>query len=87
MPDHALSGCSLSLRTCGLWAQTTFMYGVIIAKRLILRLWKSGEAPTLKEMLSVLTELLHMERLRYDMMDKLKIFQNIWQPFSDLLAQ
>ena len=67
--------------------QNTFMYGVIIAKRLILRLWKSETVPTFQEWLSELTGVIHIERVRYGLLNKLRVFYKIWQPSLDHLAQ
>lgn len=86
-PNIALFGYSRSLLTQSFSVQNTFMYGVIIAKRLILRLWKSETAPTFKDWLSELTGVLHLERLRYGLLNRLKVFFKIWQPFLDHLAQ
>lgn len=85
-PIVALFGYSLSLPNQSLSLQNTLMYGVIIAKRMILRLWKSVTTPTFENWLSELTGVLHLERLRYSLLNKLKIFYKIWQPFLDHLA-
>ena len=84
-PNIALFGYSLSLRKQGHSVQSTFMYGVIIAKRCILRLWKSETVPTFQEWLSELTGVL--ERVRYGLLNKLRVFYKVWQPFLDHLAQ
>ena len=86
-PNIGLFGYSLSLRNQGHSVQNTFMYGVIIAKRLILRLWKSETVPTFQEWLSELTGVIHIERVRYGLLNKLRVFYKIWQPSLDHLAQ
>lgn len=86
-PSIALFGYSLLLLDQSLSVENTLMYGMVIAKRLILRLWKSEAAPTFKDWLSELTGVLHLERLRYDLSNRLKIFYRIWQPILDHITQ
>ena len=86
-PEVALFGYSLSLLPQSIPVQHTIMYGMLIAKRLILMLWKSETVPLFKTWLSELTSLLHMEKIRYSLTNNLKQFYKIWQPFLDHLAQ
>lgn len=86
-PEITLFGYSISLLNPSLSVQNTIMYGMIIAKKLILRLWKSETVPHFKTWLTELTSVLHMEKIRYGMMDNLNKFYNTWQPFLDHLAQ
>ena len=86
-PEVALFGYSLSLLPQSIPVQHTIMYRMLIAKRLILMLWKSETVPLFKMWLSELTSLLHMEKIRYSLTNNLKQFFKIWQPFLDHLAQ
>lgn len=86
-PEIALFGFSSSLQNHSLSLQRTIMYGMIIAKRVILNLWKSDTSPQFKTWLTDLTSVLHIEKIRYGMMGSLDKFSNIWQPFLDYLTQ
>lgn len=68
-------------------AQQCFVsYGIIIAKKLILTMWKSERAPTSKMWLQELTATLHMERIRHILKDKLHFFDKTWQPLLSYLT-
>lgn len=61
--------------------QNTIMYGMVVAKKMILKLWKSDTVPQFKIWLSEVIGILHMEKVRYGTMDNLNTFSDIWQPF------
>ena len=54
---------------------------MVIAKRDILTLWKGVEVPSFNAWLAELTNLLQMERIRYDVSLKTKVFEKMWLPF------
>ncbi len=54
---------------------------LISAKKRILLFWKKKEVPTLKLRLTELTATLHLERIRYTLIDKILLFEKIWSPF------
>ena len=56
-------------------------YGLIAAKKLILKFWKGAEVPPVRLWISDLTDTLHLERIRFILSDKLKQFSKIWSPF------
>lgn len=56
---------------------------MIIAKKIVLPLWRSGTVPQFKMWLRELTALLHRERIRYTLEGKLSKFFDVWQPFLD----
>ena len=80
-PMIALFGVSPSLLKHKVSVQSTIMYGMVIAKKMILKLWKSDTVPQFKIWLDELISILHMEKVRYSMMDNLDTFSDIWQPF------
>lgn len=66
--------------------QTHLMsYGLMSAKKLILLLWKGKEVPSLKAWISVMTDTLRLERIRYYVDDRLNDFEQIWKPFTTFL--
>ncbi|CAI5659845.1 unnamed protein product [Oreochromis niloticus] len=69
-------------------SQKRFMsYALIIAKKLILQLWKGNETPVLKMWLTELTNTLHLEKIRYTMNDNVKDFELIWHPLLTYLGK
>ena len=80
-PMIALFGVSPSLLKHRVSMQSTIMYGMVVAKKMILKLWKSDTVPQFRIWLSELIGILHMEKVRYGMMDNLNTFSDIWQPF------
>lgn len=60
---------------------------MVVAKKIILTLWKSDNVPQFKMWLGELTALLHMERIRYTLEEKLSKFFDVWQPFLDHLSK
>ncbi|XP_027881709.1 uncharacterized protein LOC114149798 [Xiphophorus couchianus] len=85
-PQIALFGHSPSLRNCSISMQTTVVYGMVIAKKVILRLWKTDKVPQFKMWLSNFTEIIHLEKLRYVVGFSNK-FCSIWQPVLDYLSR
>lgn len=77
-----LSGQSKKLKSTQI---PLLVYGLMCAKRLILLLWKGKELPSLKAWISVLTDTLHLERIRYIINDKLEDFDQIWRPLIEHL--
>lgn len=73
-PMIALFGVSPSLLKHRVLVQSTIMYGMVIAKKMILKLWKSDTVPQFKIWLSEVISILHMEKVRYDMMDNFNTF-------------
>lgn len=59
---------------------------MIIAKKNILTLWKTDTVPQFNMWLSEIANVLHTEKIRYTVEDKLDRFAEIWQPFLEHLA-
>ena len=79
-PETALFGHSTTLENLDHNARTILVYGMVIAKRCILKLWKSDSAPQFDTWLSELMGILHVERLRYDLSGNSQKFLAIWNP-------
>lgn len=84
-PLFIILGISEFFRKLSVAQQRFLSYCFIIAKRLILILWKSTTVPTSKMWLEDLTNTLHLERIRYVLKDRLKLFNKTWEPFISFL--
>lgn len=60
--------------------QQLLSYGLLIAKKLILKFWKNINVPTVKMWLDEMIRLLHLERIRFSLSNKLDQFDKIWSP-------
>ena len=85
-PYCALLGGVQDLSFLSHYQHKAMEYGMVIAKRNILTHWKGGEVPCFKAWLAELTSLLHMERIRYDVSLKPKVFDKMWLPFLNHLS-
>ena len=59
-------------------------YGLLTAKKLILTFWRKQQA-SLQVWLSELTNILHLEEIRFSLRDKRHHFDRIWAPFVSYL--
>ena len=53
---------------------------MMLAKKLILRVWKLDSVPTYDLWLGEMSNTLHLERLRYYKDDRGDVFDKIWDP-------
>lgn len=60
--------------------QQSLCFGAILAKRLILRHWKSDNVPSIEMWMRELSEALCMEKLRYKNAGRQAIFDKVWEP-------
>lgn len=60
--------------------------GLLLAKRVIATAWKEVDRPRIGRWLSELTATLPLEKITYAIRGKQPIFDNIWGPFSNFLA-
>lgn len=79
----ALFGSSSSLLRLSLAAQTTVLFVMIVAKKMIMTLWKSDTVPQIKMWLAELTALSQRDTLE----DQLSEFFDVWQPVLDHLSK
>lgn len=79
-PDTALLGHSNMLRNLDCNVRTALSLCMIIAKRCILQLWKFDVAPKFETWLRELMNILHVERLRYELSGNILKFSKIWSP-------
>ncbi len=61
------------------------LFGMIIAKRVILRMWKTDLAPKFEIWSRDLVNMLVLERLRYISNDKSGVFDKIWSQILEHL--
>lgn len=60
--------------------------GLLLAKRVIAIAWKEVDRPRIGRWLSELTTTLPLEKITYAIRGKQPIFDNIWGPFNNFLA-
>ena len=70
-PEAALFGTSVNMDKLCKSDRDVINYGLLIAKRCILQLWKSDDSPHLNMWLREFTGVLHVERLRHKISGKL----------------
>ncbi|CAI5656405.1 unnamed protein product [Oreochromis niloticus] len=82
-PDGVLAvlGCSLTSLALRRPLQKALMFGMIVAKRLILRAWKSPSPPLFRVWLREMIACLYIEEVRYRLADTHVKFVEIWGPF------
>ena len=59
----------------------------LLARKLILQAWKSDKPPTVELWLKELGNVLHLERIRFTLSKKERLFQRIWSPIIEMLAE
>lgn len=59
---------------------------MVIAKKIILRVWNKEIAPCLETWLTEFYSTLLMEKIRYEMLEKASRFKQMWQPFLDFIS-
>ena len=79
-PETALLGHSNILKNLDGNICIVLTHGMLIAKRCILKLWKSDLVPTFETWLKELISVLHVERLRYELSGNSLKFSKIWTP-------
>lgn len=86
-PDgiFAILHCSTYSITLPTALQEALMFGMVIAKRVILREWKSCSPPCFKQWLNDMVSCLYLEELRYTISDNCTKFFKIWGPFIDYI--
>lgn len=84
-PESALLGYSITLDNLDRDLRSAIMYGMVIAKRCILKLWRSDESPQFAVWLREFVGALHIERLRYVMSGNLQKFHAVWRPILEHL--
>ncbi len=79
-PETALLGHSNILKNLDCNIRIALIHGMMIAKRCILKLWKSDLAPKFETWLRELLSILHVERLRYELSGNPLKFSRMWSP-------
>ena len=79
-PETAFLGISNTLDKMRRNVSTVVAYGMVRAKRCILRVWKSNSPPNFEAWLRELVGILHTEKLRYEISSKLQKCCGVWGP-------
>lgn len=74
-------GCSDQTLLCSKSLQQAIMFGMTIAKRVILREWKASTPPSYSRWLNEVMSCLYLEEIRYKLTDNHDKFTKIWGPF------
>lgn len=74
------------LETLSHWKTLSIQYGMVIAKKIILKIWNKEISPRFETWLKEISSTLYMEKIRYETSGKAKSFKQIWQPFLDYIA-
>lgn len=89
MPDVliVLLGCSDQTSTLPSSIQQAIKFGMVIAKRVILREWKAVTPPSIHKWLNDMTSCLYLEEIRYNLSDQRDKFVKTWGPFMVYIRQ
>ena len=79
--------CSTYALTLPKALQEALAFGLVVAKRVILREWKSSSTPCFKVWLNDMVSCLYLEELRYTMSDNYTKFFRVWGPFIDYIKR
>lgn len=77
----AIFGCSQLSQHFPTATQQALMLGMTVAKRLILREWKSPSSLPFQRWMKDMINVIRMEKLRFTRTNSLKKFSDIWGPF------
>ncbi len=85
-PATAVLGWSASLQSISHAFRLPIQYGMMIAKKCIICVWKKKSKPLFRIWLPELSSTLHVERLRYSISGNIDQFDASWRPlFNHLL--
>uniref|UniRef100_A0A671XVP2 Reverse transcriptase domain-containing protein n=1 Tax=Sparus aurata TaxID=8175 RepID=A0A671XVP2_SPAAU len=86
-PDSLLIilGCSKFSLTLPSSLQQALMFGMVVAKRVILRDWKSASPPCFKKWLNDMVSCIYLEEIRYTLSDAHHKFLEVWGPFIEYI--
>lgn len=79
-PLVAVLGATSVLTSANKREKEAIQFGMVIAKKLILRVWKMDFVPTYDLWLGELANTLHLERLRFYNEDRGGVFDKTWDP-------
>ena len=84
-PLVAILGATSVLSSVNKFERRAVQFGMVIAKKLILRVWKTDSVPTYNLWLGELSNTLHLERLRCYNEDRGDTFDKTWDPVLNYL--
>ena len=85
--NFVILGCSDLFISLPSALQQALMFGMVIAKRVILRKWKSVSPPCYKKWLNDMVSCLYLEEIRYTLSNNSAKFLKIWGPFIDYIRR
>lgn len=83
-PLIAILGATSSLSSANKYEKKAVLFGMVVAKKLILRVWKLEAVPMYDLWLSDIENPLYLERLRLYNEDRGDVFDKIWDPVLNL---
>lgn len=79
-PLVAILGGTGALLLANTFEAQAVSLGMVVAKKMILQMWKSDFAPSYEMWLREMGNVLSLEKIRYHNMDKMKYYHKIWDP-------
>ena len=79
-PLVAILGGTGALLLANTYEAQAVSLGMVVAKKMILLMWKSDSAPSYEMWLREMGNVLSLEKIRYHNNDKLKYYNKIWDP-------
>lgn len=86
-PETGILGWSHQLDTLNRWKALSIQYGMVVAKKIILKVWNKETPPCFEAWLTEFSNILYMEKIRFELLGKSDRFHQIWQPFLDHITQ
>ncbi len=89
MPDPfcVVLGVTGVLPTANAYETQAISLCMVVAKKIILRMWKSDCTPTHEMWITELVNVLHLEKLRFSCNNKIQVFDKIWCPILKLIKR
>ena len=79
--ELAIFGYAGTVSSFPYYVQLALMLGMMVAKRIILREWKSTVPPCFQRWLAEMASVIHLEKMRFNEAKSLNKFSKIWSPF------
>ncbi len=86
-PETGILGWSHQLETLSHSKALSCLYGKVIAKKIILKVWNKDISPSFEAWLTEPSNTLFMEKIRFELSGSSDKFHQIWQPFLDHITQ
>lgn len=86
-PEPSIGILGANSAFCNRYQTQSIMFCMMLAKKLILQMWKADTVPTIELWTRELGNMLHLEELRYSLNEKLSTFKKIWNPIKLFLQE